>query len=248
MNDFSMGYFHSNEKGYLRKFNFKSNTVEEVVLDLENMEYPDISAAYISPDVNSEDLLASLKAENRAYPISRDKELNLENFKTLGQDEALERTKNLIESWSLRNNLDLVENFYPQMNELRDLIHKDWTAFMETFWDLLKRALGTRELTIIFSDLDQDKKENKKYKIVKKKAFGTRSPEFSDLEEVDKSIMERYGKFQVKDHLFPHIDLEKGEVVGLGNLANCKIVWMAKVYGMTPLQKSLLTGIFKALN
>ncbi len=246
MNDFSMGYFHSNEKGYLRRFNAKDNTVEEVVLDMENLETPEISAAYISPEVSSQDLLASLEEENRLYPIIQD--LDLEEFKTLGLDEALKRTRNMIESWSLRNNLDLVENFYPQMSELKGLIHKDWTKFMATFWDLLKRTLGSTQLTIIFSDLDEDKKENKKYKIVKKKAFGTRSVKFSDLEEVDKSIMENYGKFKVKDHWFPHIDLEKGEVVGLGNLANCKIVWMAKVYGMTPLQKSLLTGIFKALD
>ena len=248
MNNFSMGYFHSNEKGYLRKFNFADNTVEEVILDLENLENPDISAAYISPEVSSEELLISLKEENRAYPIGRNKELSLEGFKTLEPGEALKRIRNLVESWSLRNNLDLVEHFYPQMSELRGLIHKDWTTFMKGFWDLLKRTLGTRELTIIFSDLDEDKKENKKYKIVKKKAFGTRSAEFSDLCEVDKSIMERYGKFQVKDHFFPHIDEAKGEIVGLGSIANCKIVWMAKVYGMTPLQKSLLTGIFKALN
>ncbi|RLA61674.1 MAG: hypothetical protein DRQ88_08410 [Epsilonproteobacteria bacterium] len=243
MNDFSMGYFHSNEKGYLRKFSLDEGTVEEVILDLENLENPDLAAAYISSEVSSEDILTSLKLENEIYPIGKDS-LTLEEFQNLGQDEAWERTKKLVESWSLRNNLKLVENFHPEITELRELIHKNWTSFIESFWSLLRSTLGSRELTIIFSDLD----DNKKLKIVKKKAFGSRTPEFSDLEEVDKSILERYGKFQVKDHCFPHIDLEKGEIVGLGKIANCKVIWMAKVYGITPLQKSLLMGIFKALN
>ena len=243
MNDFSMGYFHSNEKGYLRKFSRGDNTVEEVVLDLENLENPDIAAAYLSTDVSSEDLLESLRSENEIYPIGKDS-LSLEEFKNLNQNEAWERTQNLVESWSLRNNLKLVENFYPEMNDLRELIHKNWSSFMETFWALLRKTLGSRELTIIFSDLD----DNKKLKIVKKKVFGSRSCEFSDLEEVDKSILERYGNFQVKNHSFTHLDLEKGEVVGLGQIANCKMVWMAKVYGLTPLQKSLINGTFKALN
>jgi hypothetical protein len=151
-------------------------------------------------------------------------------------------------NWSLRYNLNFLENFIERIETLSILLHKDWEQFMTTFCKTLKRILGAWHITLFFNDIEEMPKEGKRPKMIPKKVSMGRLIETTTLNETDKKILKMYDKDFLQDLHIPHINLDLGEIILSGKMSNCKILCMAYIYDFTPLQKSMLKGVFKALS
>lgn len=193
----------------------------------------------------------NLKNELGLYPILNNQNLglNLDQFEHLSATELTDLYKKQIHFWTLRNNLNTLENFYSLSNHLRTLWNGDRISFFEELWTLLKKNLGTSELTILFNDIEEIQKEDATtQKLIKSVITGQKTYQIRNATEQETAVLEHYnGKFSEKFEL-ETLDLSKNQMVGLVQVDNSPLIIMAKVSSFTEIQRSLLKGIFNALN
>ncbi|MBF0363291.1 MAG: hypothetical protein HQK49_19875 [Oligoflexia bacterium] len=121
-------------------------------------------------ELQSEDVAHILEEESKYYPVWPGHHLGIKNeddFDNFSKADKSESSENAIldlySKWILCNNIKLLDNFFPIVENLRSLLENDRTNFFEELWQILKANLGTTYMRIVYHDLlakDRDEKTN----------------------------------------------------------------------------------------
>jgi len=247
---FNVGYVKSEKQFVLKGFD-NGQGEDTKVLELEELKNSDLQALiYDETLIENEELKATLSEDSRFFPIRSNKELeiSLDSFESLNFDSAEKMFKRVRDNWVLQNNVILMEELFPVITHLNTLWPNDRTSFFEELWFLVKSNIGAKELTIVFNDIQMAKKETEKNKLIHAKISGTNLPQPVAGGEFEDKLMDHYKNDFSHNFDIIEYNIEKGELVATGSIKTSPFVMMAKVYGLTRLQKALFKMLFDGLS
>src|SRR5690606_32784930 len=198
----------------------------------------------------SQSLISALISVKKFAPIRSDRELGLsyDQFESMAHDQIQAVINKTFEGWVLNNNLMLIEKMFSTLEHMNRLLHTDRTAFFEELWFLLRSNLGAMNLTIIFNDLLKGTKEHEKDKLIKVKVEGEILPQPVPGDAFADQVMKHYETSFHPNLEFVQYDAAKGEMVATVTILKSPVLFMAKVPGLSRLQKAVLAALFDGLN
>jgi hypothetical protein len=199
-----------------------------------------------------DELLNQVAKYMHQFPIMPQSKTDIteENFVQLSFEQAQNLHMQIFDSWIINNNVSLIEELYVVTDNLKKLWHSDRVTFFEEFWYLVKRNLGSKELTLIFNDIEKSENPNVKDKLTQSKITGRNISNFEKGAEIEQKLMDHY-----KANFSSYLELldfnqEKSELVLTAQIANSPVLIMAKTPNVNQLQitllKTLIEGISKS--
>lgn len=246
-----LGYIKNENQFLLKEFKTGDAPNKGKILDLEDLTTTPVQAVIYPEELNqSQSLLHVLGQVKKFAPIRSDKEIGLgfEQFEGLATDQVEGIFSKTLDNWVLGNNLQLIEKLFPTLDYMKQLLHSDRTAFFEELWFLLRSNLGAANLTIIFNDLQKATKEHEKDKLVKVKVEGEILPQPVPGDAFADQVMKHYENHFHAGLEFVAFNQEKGELVATVTILKSPVLIMAKVPGLSRLQKSSLAALFDGIN
>lgn len=248
--DFQLAFIKNPQQIVLKDFGQENSDNRGKIMDIDELTNLNLQGVFLSEELlENPEFLGSLNTSVEKNPIrtAEDINLNLESFEGMTTDAATPFFKKIFESWILQNNLSLLEELTTVIKHLNGLWPNDRTAFFEEFWAIVRRNLGTSELTLVYNDMLKAKKEGEKNKLIKVKVHGTAKPNPTTGGELETKLMKNY-----ENHFSPEFDIvefnkEKGQLVSVFTIKKSPVILMANVYGMTKLQKSILKALVDGL-
>ena len=247
--NFSLAFIKNDQQFMLQSFNGESAESKAKHINLEDLSSHMVQAIFIPQDiVGSEEINNALEQEvNKVAILPIDEQtLSADDFDSLKMDQALPLFKKTYTPWVLKNNLSLLETIVPTSNHLKSLWPNDRTAFFEELWHVLRKVLGARTLKLAYNHMQKAQKEHEKNKLIRVIVEGDKNPQPVENKELGEALFKNYeGKFN--DHFEIYEVSDDNQVVCLANINSSPIIIMAETYGITPIQKSLLTALFDIL-
>lgn len=247
--EFSLAITRNAQQIVLRDFS-TNNHNKTRIMDLAELKEQKVSGLIFDEELKTDDFLAEFQNESRFYPIRSAQEfsINPDGFEKMNFEEAKIIFDKMRENWVLQNNLSLLEEFYKVVKHLQNLWPNDRTTFFEELWFILKSNLGASEIKLIFNDLQKATKDHEKNKLVRVKVEGSRVPNPVPASEEDELVMNHYEKEFINIFEITDYHKEKGQLVIAGSIRKSPVLIMAKVYGLSRMQKALLATLFEGLN
>lgn len=246
--DFTLALIKNENQFELKSFVEGSSDGGQVI-DLDDIKAHKIDTLLFPKELNGEEVMATLADEYKFSPVRpcEDFGINNDNFRELGSEKASVILEKCVESWTIQNNLDLLENLFPTLDHLHQLWPNDRTSFMEELWFLLKRNLGSFDLKIIYNSIRRGEKEHEKNKLIQCRIEGERFPETFEGSDFEKQVMGHYQSQFTEVFEVSEYSSEKKELVATISLKGSPMILMAKVSELTRFQTSLLTSFFTGL-
>ncbi|MEC7277208.1 MAG: hypothetical protein VXV96_12890 [Bdellovibrionota bacterium] len=220
------------------------------IFELEDLDSKDLHGIILPKELlESDELKEKLSKTQRYAPIKTiaSEQMSVDQFDSLGKEEALELTKNIYTSWTIRNNLNLVENMFANLEHLKGLFPNDRTAFFEELWHTLRSNLGATTLTLAYNHLKKAEKENEKNQLIRVVVEGTSKPNPSENKELGEALFKNYeGKFAKPFEVYSW-NRETGQAVFLVMVKESPAIIMANLFDLTPLQRAALNCLFEGL-
>lgn len=248
--EFQLAFIKNQQQIILKDFGSDDALKRGKLVDIEELKNLNLQGLLLPEALlENPEFLGSLNTSLLKNPIrtSEDLSLDLDSFETLSTEAATPYFKKIFESWILQNNLSLLEELTTVIKHLNALWPNDRTAFFEEFWSIIRRNLGTSELTIIYNDIEKAKKEGEKNKLIKVKIHGTSKPNPTEGKKLEDDLMKNYSKLFSPEFEVVEFNKEKGHLVGLCTIKKSPVILMANVYGLTRLQKSLIKALIDGL-
>ncbi len=247
--DFKLGITKNDHQIIVKTFE-EGKAPTSKILDLNEIREQNLQGFFYLSDLKSEDFINQLESETKFYPVrlAQEFQLTTDKFESLDREEALKLLEKVREAWILQNNISFIEEIFKVRTHLNNLWPNDRTGFFEEFWFSLRSQLGASEITIIYNDMIKATKDGEKNKLIKVKVSGTRIPEPQTPLEADEAVYKHYEKELTQPLEITEYNKEKGHLVIAGGLKKSPILIMAKVYGLTRIQKAVLTSITDGLN
>lgn len=245
--DIAIGFAKSEAEVLVQQIDLINKTNTYKIIDANSAKEEALNTL-ISPSADWIKTM-ELDQEQDLYPIleSNQAGFDFEKFEQADADSLSRFYQKQVGAWVLKKNLDLIEGMFTTTNRLRSLWTGDRLAFFEDLWTLLKKNLGTTELSLLFNDIEeiQGKDETKKQKLVQSVLTGKKTPEFKKANEHEIALM---GEFKNTETFTIHtLNLDKNEFVATVMIDKSPILMMAKIPSFNEIQKALLNGIFKGL-
>lgn len=249
--EFSVGVIKSEKRVEILKYS--PNNLQNSSIEIEDLKNDCIDALFLEDRFYNGPMLTRLKEESNYYPVRGMNDFGIDDGQTfldLDFNTAQKVFLSANQSWALQNNINLIDELFPVLKTLTKLLKEGRTSFFEELWYILKSNLGTKELTIIFNDLETtgDDDNAKKNKIVLSKISGKKHQEFSRGEEIDKILMDNYKNYPPTLFEIVELDHNKKEIVILSKVNKGPILIMAKYFVFTPLQRVVIKSLFEGLN
>lgn len=227
--------------------------VKRTVMPLESIKSLDLDVLFFMENELTSELMSALETEKNSYPICPAEKHNLdkEKFATLEFQDLLQLWKNTTTSWSLQQNLSLMESLFENIDHLVALWPNNRADFFEELWFKFKRCLASSELTLIYNDLSLPEKENEKESLVRISLSGHKNPKGKKAGQLEDKIMASYeNEFSPPFHLIEFL-AEKGEFAATMTLATSPILVMGKIPSLSKFQtatlKALCQGIHRSI-
>ncbi|MCB9061251.1 MAG: hypothetical protein H6622_06995 [Halobacteriovoraceae bacterium] len=227
---------------------------ESKIMSFDQIEPHTLSGIILDKNVvldseENKNLFNKLSEFSLGIPVRTSSEINvkIEEIKryTLAQSKSL--LQKVQSSWVLQNNLSLLDQIFETVKHLRLLWENDRTTFIQEFWHLMKKNLGTTHLQIFYHDIELASSENQKNKLVLSSIgynFNSTPAKANEMEQ--KLFSEIY---HPTDKLFEVIEYnkEKSELVLLCTIDEGPLLLMASVNEMSTLQQVLISSLIKGL-
>lgn len=246
--EFNLIYCKGQGQGILKSFGDKEE-LKSKIIELEEKNSIELQGMFYSEDFSSPEFQAFCQNEAKFYPIryGGDFGLTIDNFESLDYKSALDIYTKMHSSWTLQNNISLIEELFKVRQHLQSLWPNDRTGFFEELWFLLKSNLGASHLDIFYNDIIKSKNENEKNKLIKVKMTGSRFPEPKTPNEGEELILTHYAKefgniFEVTDY-----NKQKGQLVICASIKKSPILILAQTPQITRLQKAVISSLFEGL-
>jgi len=248
--DYQLAFIKNPQQLVLKDFGSQSELNRGKIMDIDELPNLNLQGLFLSEELlENPEFLGTLNTSIEKNPIrtAEDFNLTLDSFEGLSTEEATPFFKKTFESWILQNNLSLLEELTTVIKHLNGLWPNDRTAFFEELWSILRRNLGTSELTLVYNDIQKAKKEGEKNKLIKVKVHGTSKPNPVVGGELEDTLMKNYETLFSPEFDVVEFNKEKGQLVCVFTIKKSPIVLMANVYGITKLQKSILKALIDGL-
>ncbi len=241
--------FVKNENQVLyRQFSKEENS--SFVFNFEDLKQKSLHGLFVPTNLmDSSPVLEKVETESSFSPVRpvEDDFLNEQKFEQLNFNEAQNLLEKTFSTWTLQNNLYLLENLFETLAHLKALWPNDRTAFFEEVWNLLKLNLGTTSMTLAYNHMRKPKKDSEKSQLVRVVIEGEKHPNPAENKELGLALFQNYeGQFTMPFEV-KSFDADKGELVALGSINASPFIVMAKVFDLTSLQNSLLKSLFDGL-
>ncbi len=226
----------------------ENTPIEWKRITFEDFESDNIDILFIAE--LEEELLNQVAKYMFQFPIMPQNKTDIteDNFTQLTYDQAKNLYQQIYDSWIINNNVSLIEELYAVTDNLQKLWHSERITFFEEFWYIIKRNLGTKELTIIFNDIEKSENPNIKDKLTQSKIYGRNIPNFEKGADVEAKLMEHYrANFEAYLELL-EFNSEKGELVLTAQINNSPILIMAKTPNVNQLQITLLKTLIEGIS
>lgn len=248
--DFQLAYIKNPQQIILKEFGVENDEPRGKIMDIDELGNLNLQGLFLNESLLEDaEFLGNLNTSIEKTPIRTAEEVNLnaDSFEALQIEEATPFFQKTYQSWILQNNLSLLEELTKVIKHLNSLWPNDRTAFFEEFWSIVKRNLGTSELTLVYNDIEPAKKEGEKNKLIKVKVHGTTKPNPEVGGEFEESLMKNYEKLFQPEFEVVEFNKEKGQFVAVFTVKKSPVVLMANVYGLTRLQQSILKALVDGL-
>lgn len=230
---------------------FKEDSNKAQIFNLEDLLEHTPQTILVPESLSlSAEVQEKLAKTSRYAPIKilKTERMDSDAFDKLGFEEALQMTKEIYQTWSLKKNLNLVENMFEYLGQLKSLFPNDRTAFFEELWHIMRSNLAATELTMVYNHMQKAEKEGEKNRLVRVVIQGQSKPNPSENKELGDALFKNYeGKFNHNLELYSRND-DSGEIVFLGKIKESPIIIMAKSFECTALQLAALNCLFDGLN
>ncbi len=251
--DLSIAFVKNESQVLYQTFN-QEKLEKPQIFDIEDLEDKEIHGILLPKLLLEEEEKAKLLTEklnktNKYAPIKTvsESQLTAELFDSLDSTTATEITKKTYSTWTLKNNLSLIENMFAQLSHLKALWPNDRTAFFEELWHLLRSNLGATQMTVAYNHLKKAEKEGDKNQLIRVVVEGKSRPNPSENKELGEALFKNYeGKFANPFEVYSW-DIEKGQVVFLASIKESPVIIMAQLFDLTPLQRAALNCLFEGL-
>lgn len=229
---------------------FEKEGVKAQIFDLEDLSDHCPQTILISEELSqSSEVQEKLSSNTKYSPIKviKDKTFDSDRFDNITLDEATKIIKETLETWSLKQNLNLIENMFEYIEQLESLFPNDRTAFFEELWHLMRINLAASNLTIVYNHMKKPDKSSDKNKLIRVVIEGQNKPNPTENQELGEALFKNYeGKFNQNFELYSKD--EKGALVFLGKVKESPLIILAESLSCGPLQLASLSCLFKGLN
>lgn len=241
----SFAFINNNEQLFIHGFDQDGQAFNKR-LDAQDIEDHSFNMLFLSEDASSDMALE----KSKFIPVRRASDFHLteENFQELGTDQIQKIYENAQSTWTLSNNISLLNEFFAVIDHLRALYPNQRTTFFEELWYVLKRNIGAFELKIIFNDIIKAKKEGQKDQLVQNFVGGETLPEVERGSEIEEKLMENYKAHFAESFEICEFNQEKNELVISANIKGSPVLIMAKAANLTKIQNGILKTLFEGLN
>lgn len=224
------------------------------IMDIEDLESKPLHNILLPKELiegeeRAELLREKLDKTNKYAPIKTisGQSITADSFDRLSAEEATKITESTYSTWTLRNNLHLVENLIAQITHLKQLWPNDRTAFFEELWHIMRSNLGATQLTLAYNHMKKAEKEGEKNQLIRVVIEGQSRPNPAENKELGEALFKNYeGKFSRAFETYSY-SRESGEAVFLAKINESPIIIMAKVFDLTPLQKATFNALLEGL-
>lgn len=242
-------------------YNFDKNiqSATQSTIQVTDLADQQIHAVILSRKNSSQELLNFFVEQKNYVPISFFEDLNIDPnsfgsgtsnnfFPQLDYDYGRKLINKLYDQWILHNNIELLDNLFDILNHLKKLWPNDRTAFFEELWYILRKNLGTINLTLIYNDIKKATKSGEKNQLIQTKVEGKLIPNPVPGGELEEKLIKHYEK-ELISYLFNfcELNLEDGKFVVTANIHKGPILMMGQLFTITKFQKILLSTLFKGL-
>ncbi|MFT6068209.1 MAG: hypothetical protein ACJAT2_002923 [Bacteriovoracaceae bacterium] len=248
--NFQLAYIKNSQQIVLKDFGENQTQSKGKIMDIDELPKLNLQGLFLPEELLQDtEFLGTLNSTTEVNPIRTAEEfgLDLDNFEALSTESATPYFKKVYESWILQNNLSLLEEMTNIYKHLNSLWANERTAFFEELWNLLKRNLGTSELTIVYNDVKKAKKEGEKNKLIRVKVHGKLKANPEEGGELEANLMKNYENLFSPSFEVVEFNKEKGQLVALCTIKKSPVIIMANVYGLTRLQKTILKTLVDGL-
>lgn len=251
--DLSLAFVKNESQVLYQTFGEEGHSKPQI-MDIEDLESKPLHNILLPKSLlenaeSSQVLKDKLERTNKYAPIKTigDNGLTADSFDQLQREEATQITQSTYMTWSLRNNLHLVENIMAQVKHLKELWPNDRTAFFEELWHILRSNLGATQLTLAYNHLKKAEKEGEKNQLIRVVIEGQSKPNPSENKELGEALFKNYeGKFSRAFEVYSY-NQESGEAVILAKINESPVIVMARVFEMTALQRATFNALFEGL-
>lgn len=248
---FSIGTYASERRLMVKEYDTISGESHSTEMDGEQLPLLDLHLLVMRPS-DYERWGVFFEQEERSYPvIERGPEFDLIN---LDLSEALELLKQEIGIWNLKNNLATITQQVALWEQLHELWPNDLILFCEELWGVLSRNLSTTYLRLIFPDVDDgegersERSERSKKKLIYRYIEGSRRALPVKLGgEAESRLMEVYGPMMQKGLQILEWPSPRGEFLAVINLRGMRIIMMAHLLQLAPIQNAWMKLFFDGL-
>ncbi len=257
---FQLAFCKNPDQVTLRSFSQDTNLQFEKEINFSEIEKFNPQLVIISEEMSQTDdqsYLFEKEIQFSAFETATNINLTYNQFIELDYPNAQAIFDESFSKWILLNNMALLENIFPKVNDLKDLHKNNYHTFLHDMWKLLRNNLGCQNLRIIFNDVtffednDQDEnkeKKQKRSKLITRSLVGERSPEFEEENEAFTALHNKYIDVSVSDIDIIEHNQEMKELTMLISAFEKRYIVMANIPSLNMFQESLLIAFFKGLN
>ncbi|EQC47139.1 hypothetical protein [Bacteriovorax sp. Seq25_V] len=246
-----LGHLKNSKQLVIRTLNFGDKSSSSKVVSLETIQSEVLSCLFIDKSLlEDESIKESLLENAKFYPIREAGEAGVDNdnFEKMSFDQLVTIFNKVNQTWTLQNNISLLENMHTVIDHLNALWPNDRTTYFEEFWFLIKKNLGALSLRVIYNDLKKMGKNDDKNTLIQVSIEGDRNPNPVEGGDLEKSLMENYQEeFALHFNMVEYV-ASKGQLVIAGNIKNSPYIIMANITEISRLQQSVLQNFITALS
>lgn len=247
---FSIALIKSSNQFLLKNYN-KDVCEEHKTLDIIELDEHPIEAIFYPTSLSSdEELMPLLQKQLKFCPIREAESVSLseDSFQALSYNDAATLLSKVQDSWTLQNNISLLENLFEVLDHLKTLFRTDRSAFFEELWFTIRSNLATHTLKMIYNDVIPKEKPTLKDKLIQVNMEGHRLPSPVTGGEIEKKLLENYQAMVGTGFTIHEYVQDRGELVATTSINKSPILIMAKVVQVSMLQRALLKTLFDGLN
>lgn len=246
----TLAYLKNQNQVILRQIDSGSEKVTNKVVNFDALEKESLHALFIDQTQAEEEISNDILNFSKFFPIRDVKEfqLNEDSFSKSTNSELLNLYSKVNSTWTLQNNISLLENMSSIKAHLLKLWPNDRTSFFEEFWFLVKKNLGALDLNIVYNDLKATGKNDDKNTLIQVSIKGNRLPNPVEGGEFEKSLMDNYSDEFVSHFNLVEFNQDKGQMVIAGNIKKSPYLMMITLKETSKLQQAVVKNFIEALN
>lgn len=239
--------FLKNQKQILiRTFNLVENTSSQKLVNIDSIEKETIHTILIEQEALTESEFKAEILENTKYfPVrdAQDLKISFDQFEKLSVKEASVLFGRINQTFTLQNNVSLLENMHSIVAHMNKLFPNDRTSFFEELWFLTKKNLGALDLKIIYNDIKPNEKNEVKNSLIQVIVEGNRVPNPKEGGAFEKGLMENYSDEFIQEFNIVEFDAEKGQMVIAGNIKKSPYLMMVSTHEVSRLSQAVVKNL-----